>query len=214
MVDKRGASTWAVVMWVVGGIIGAFLLIWIVSLFGIGDLQGKTFGDIVGDYQTMDEALGNSALKPLTYIVGGIPGLLIQEIGITASVIVMIALFVMLAVSFGDILSTFSLYSKPVAWVIGIALTIVAVNFRLLILFAYVCFGLVSGIGVISTVVGIGVPFIIFIMLNFFWLRHFSSFRVRRELQRRAEESAKGIGQTTAGFKAAREAGKAVTEKE
>ncbi len=103
----------------------------------------------------------------LTYILGQVPLSLIERSGDEAALVIMISMFLILLLSFGDILYALSPFSKPVAWTIGFLLTIIAVNFKVLVYLSLFGFGLVGGVGIVSTILAILTPFALFGLFNY-----------------------------------------------
>ncbi|MBU3906903.1 MAG: hypothetical protein KKA64_01500 [Nanoarchaeota archaeon] len=172
---RRGQTSRKAVLIILGTIIGLALLIW-----GITALT-KSFGSSTsvtaraGVFQQAGDVLGNANLNFLSYFIGGIPTFLIEQVGAISSFIIILGIFIMLFVTFGDIFNNFGAFSNSVAWVIAGVLAIIAANLKLVMYIAVWAFGLASGIGVLSVAVGIIVPFIIFLVLNVFLgaqLRH------------------------------------------
>jgi len=203
--SKRGASSsWTNILMAFGIIIGilivAFGFSWAAeNLFGASaekpDLKtelanAKTVSDVLGDYR----------LKPLTYIVGGVPESLIAYVGSPgAAVLIIFALFILILVSFSDILAQFSLFSKPAAWVIGSVLAIVAANLKLIMMIAIWSFGIAAGLGVVSTAIGILVPFLVFGALNFKLFPAIKQMKAENQAMKIATDATVGAAAIEAG---------------
>jgi len=138
--------------------------------------------------------------KVLDYTFGGIPNYLLASTSPTGSAIIMIGLWLILLLTFGDILTMFGFYNKTIAWVIAIVLTIVAANLKVVSMIAAGALGATAFLGVLSTIIGIGSAFVLFILFHF----GTSAFR-RRLIIRRAEDHAMRV--TAGGKKMAAAAG-------
>jgi hypothetical protein len=172
------------------------------------NIEYKPLGDIITETYDGDW----SALNFFSYIAGGVPQFLINEVGGISAAIVIFALFVMFVFTFGDIISSFGLFSKTTAWVIGGVLSIVIANLKLIMMIAIWSFGIIGGIGVLSIAVGIAVPFIIFLVLNIFLGAQLRHLGVKKEIEKESLNVEKGAGAVenaiTAFRKAARSFGK------
>jgi hypothetical protein len=122
--------------------------------------------DIGGSY-----AANDTYLKPVSYIIGEVPEALIKVSSPIGAIIVIVLVFTILLLMFGDILDTFGSFSdKYIAWAIGAALTVIAANFKVVMLFAATGFALVSGVGVLAAMLGVLVPFLIYIVIHLLFL--------------------------------------------
>ncbi len=203
--DKRGqdGSGWIPIIGILLAIILIFGIIWLVST-KVGDFSSSSISQAVGTFKTFGEVSGNTAMAPFTYVIGGVPVFLINEIGPTASMVVMFVLFIMLLFSFGDIISTFGMFTRPVSLLMGIGLTIIAANLRFIMFVAVICFGIVAGVGVISIAMGLLVPFVIFFALNWLLLSQIKHMRNLKNLKKGGEDLAatvKAFGKIGEGIK-------------
>jgi len=136
MMNKKGAIPAPVL--VVGGVIVFLLLIfaigWAIEYYAdkVSPSPEQTFQEKLDERSDISELLGSSSLKFLTYVFGGIPKSLIAEIGATPAIIIILVLFIMLVVSFGDILASFSAFSETTSWILGVLLAIIAANFKVI----------------------------------------------------------------------------------
>jgi membrane protein implicated in regulation of membrane protease activity len=99
----------------------------------------------------------------------------------------------------GDILSVFGTFSKNaagyswVAWIIGIALAIIAANMKIVMAIAGIGFMFVSGIGVLAVGIGIAVPFIVYIFFHLVFLNRLRKWVSGQDFQNKMDDMAKGI---------------------
>jgi hypothetical protein len=167
--NKRGETTWKTLGIVFGSMALIILIIYIAGQFAG---SGPSIVEQVKSSKTLGAVTGVSFLDYLSYFVGGVPDLLVQESGAGGAVVIILALFVMLLVTFGDIISTFGLFSSPsVAWVIGAALAIVAANLKGIMYLAVWAFRIIAGVGILSVAMGVLVPFVLFFLINWGILR-------------------------------------------
>lgn len=115
----------------------------------------------------ISEVYDNANLNFLNYIIGDVPGLLIGGVGKYSAAIIMILFSILFMITFADILFSFSLFTKPTAVVIGIILGLITVNIKLVTYLATFFLLLAAPLGAFSVAVGIAVPFILFMFLNF-----------------------------------------------
>jgi len=121
----------------------------------------------------------------LNYVVGKVPEYLIDWTSNISASIIIIALFLLLILTFGDILSIFGTFNTLTAWVIAGILSIIAAQLNLIKAIAVYSLALTAGLGAIAVFVSIIGVFVIFILFNF----GTSSLRKALVL-RRAEDTA------------------------
>ncbi len=171
----------------------------------IKDIEYERFGDIANEKWE-----GNwDALNFFNYIAGGVPQFLINEVGSISASIVILALFVMFCFTFGDILSNFGMFSETTAWVIGVSLSIVVANLKVIMYVAVWSFGIIAGVGAFSVMVGIIVPFIIFLVLNIFLAQTLGEWSTKKKIKKKAQAVKKGAGAVESAIKAFRKASNA-----
>jgi len=171
MINRRGQSTARSLGLLFVILIGVFLFILLLTwgLKAFSPTVANARPDVTNEAQNtqaIGDATGNPNLNFASYIFGRVPQYLVSNIGLAAAVVVTFVLFIMFVVSFADILAQFSLFSTPVAWVLGAGLAVIAANFNIIVLIAVWAFGLAAGLGVIATAIGIITPFVLFLTLN------------------------------------------------
>lgn len=140
--------------------------------------------DQVQNSQTFS-SLWNSNARFIDYILGGIPQILIDNTSPQAAPIVMLGIWLIFLLSFGDILSVFGFFSKPIAWVTAIVLTIIAANLKVISIISVALLMATAFLGALSVVVSIAGVFVLFLMF------HFGTESLRRRIiLRRAEDAA------------------------
>jgi hypothetical protein len=196
MVNKRGMS-----FALASGIIGTVLLIvfavvgfsYLGNVITINDVEVPSM-DTVGFEDS--KVFGLKSAKFLNYIFGEVPIYLTAwATGVSAGII-MIGLWVVLLVTFGDVMSLFSMFRESIGWLIAVVLTIVAANVKLLTYVSVVALSLTAGLGVIAIFLSLALVFILFVGFNF------GTSALRKKLiERRAEDAA--LEATAGGIKAA-----------
>jgi hypothetical protein len=127
----------------------------------------------------------NGAFKVLNYIFGTIPGYLVQLTNEFSAAIIVIGIWLLFMLAFGDIMTLFGMFTKNVGWVAAIILTVIVANIKLIKVIAIVALTLTAGLGAISVVASILFIFVLFIAF------HFGTSSIRRKIiLRRAEDSA------------------------
>lgn len=131
------------------------------------------------------ESLWNSRAKPLDYMFGQVPEALIITTSEETAPIVMVGLWLLFLLAFGDLLSIFGFFTKPVAWVSAVIITIIAANLKIINLVSVALLTGTAFLGAFSVVASIAAAFVLFIMF------HFGTEKFRRRLiLRRAEDEA------------------------
>lgn len=219
--NKKGAVHPALVIF---GVIIAFIVV--LAVFGsvstwFGNLSGssKSLTSYISDSKSVYELaleakqasftgpLGVnelSYLKPVSYIIGEIPQAIVDASSPIGAIIVIVLVFAILVMMFGDILDTFGTFSAPwVAWTIGVALAIIAANLKVVMLFAVSGFALVSGVGILAALLGVLVPFLIYIILHVLFISNFKNIKNRVAFRQ-------GVADVVGGVRASKTFAKAV----
>jgi uncharacterized protein (UPF0333 family) len=184
------------------------LLVWAVSYFS-GESNTNGISDKISNAKSIAELTGVESLGFLKYFFGDIPSGLVDLTNGTSAVIIVIVLFLMLLITFGDILSAFGAFSKSSAWLLGAGLAIIAANLKVIMIIAVWSFGIVAGFGVVSVAVGLLVPFVVFFVLNVLLLKQLKHSRNLTEMKTGAEGVAgaiEGFGKAAKAFRTAAKA--------
>lgn len=192
MIGKRGKGPGGL-FW--GVLIAIVVILFIFSYYSnFSILPWNAFKDNLGQgYVGYETVFGDAALKPLNYIFGQIPNYLINLLGngsgdsstYISAAIVMMAMFTMFLLAFGDILRLFSLFSPAVSWITAALMAIIAANLRLMSSVSIYLLTLLSAFGALSVLFALGSVFVMFLMF------HFGLGGIREKLiLRRAEDEA------------------------
>lgn len=158
--------------------------------------------------QKVGDAIGKPSFNFLSYIIGEIPQPIIDATSPVGSLIVIVSVFVILLLMFGDIMTLFgSFSSEAISWTIGAALTIIAANMKVVMMFAAMGFMLVSGIGVFAAFLGVLVPFIVYIVIHILFL---GNLKVWAQGTKDAAAFNAGVTDIEQGIKGAKSFAKAV----
>src|SRR3989344_4570053 len=115
---------------------------------------------------TWDQIVGQNALaKILTYTISQQPFQLGATNAVSAGIII-IALWLLILVTFANIISDFSTFSKTTSWIVAFCLAVIAANSGLIAGLAAAVTGVFVIFGVASVYVGLAAAFIVFIALN------------------------------------------------
>lgn len=161
--------------------IGATFIILVYLFDGAGFTWEQVFNSPPQSFSDVwDEDFGF-----LDYIFGTIPGQLFDALGPTSSSIIVIGIWLLFLLAFGDILSLFSIFSKGISWVTAVILVIMVSNLKLVQIVSALFLGFAAIFGAFSVVASIVMVFVLFIAF------HFGTSEVRRYIiLRRAEDSA------------------------
>ena len=187
IIDKRGQGgmpKW--VVWLI--IIGVVFLI--VSFFVKTGAFNKISFSLDTTSKEISEIFPNLAfMSYFGYVFGEIPQFLIDKTSETSAFIVMLALWFLIFITFGDILTTFSTFSKEVSWAIGLVIAIIAANLNWIINFAVFAVGIFAFLGTLAVFVGMFAAFAAFVVVN--WgIGRFGPWIIRRRTMQAAATEA------------------------
>jgi len=125
----------------------------------------------------------------LKYIFGGIPVWLSAQTSTNNAGIVVIATFVLLMVTFADIITMFSTFSKGTSWVAAIAIAIIAANLKAIVSILAIFIGIFSFLGGLAVIAGLSAAFVAFLLANL-GIGSFEWIRKRRIMMAASEDAA------------------------
>lgn len=200
-----------------------FLVIVVVAIFAWDYFYTKpgnqfSWDDYLTNSAPVGDLLGYPGLNWLSYVVGQVPEAITVASTPIGSAIVIILVWVILLLMFGDILSLFGSFStvtpsgggtpySPVAWIIGIFLAVIAANFKVVMAFAGLGFMLISGFGALAAILGVVTPFLIYIVVHTLFLKELGAWFMRGK---NATKFKTGVADIEQGIEGAKAFGKAV----
>lgn len=102
----------------------------------------------------------------LGFVIGGVPNNMIMSSTALGSVIVLICIWLMFILAFGDILKNFSSFSDKISWSIAILLGIAAANLKVIGGFAAILTTIFAGLGVFAIYAGLFASIIAFFVVD------------------------------------------------
>src|SRR3989338_3985799 len=102
----------------------------------------------------------------MTYIFGGIPTWLVQNLGENSAIAVTLFTWLLLFVTFGDIFAAFSTFSPFASWTIAFAMAAIFANLKILVVVLGFFIGAFSFLGGLAVLVGLAAAFVAFIAVN------------------------------------------------
>ena len=122
----------------------------IISLLGI--VSAYDWGDSMGSFGTV-----------LKYLFGSMTNVSGNAI---SNMIVTVAVWLLILITFGDIISTFSTFSSKVSWMIAFLVAVIAANLGWMTGIIAALTGLFAFVGLAAVYVGLGAAFFAFIVIN------------------------------------------------
>jgi len=203
MLNKRGKIHPAIIF------LGVFVIVAVVAgLFGsFSSGAGVAPKADLSNSVKLGDAIDVPFFNFFSFIIGEVPQFLIDWTNPISASIIIIALFFILVFTFSDILSAFGSFSSEyISWSIGIALAVIAANLKAIMWIAVVGFSIASGLGVLAVVVGVGAPFVIFLVLHFFLFKNLAGWARGQKSAKQFNEGVQDLEQGIAGAKAFGEA--------
>jgi hypothetical protein len=114
-----------------------------------------------GDWYSL---LGSSGFVNVFRYVFGVP---VQLGSVITSIVVTIAVWLLLFFTFGDIIASFSSFSKWVSWVIAGLMTLIMANLGFVVKMTIFFVSVFAFVGTISVYVGLGTALVVFLLVNF-----------------------------------------------
>ena len=209
--NKKGGFTGIakIVLWVGGIYLLLSVLSFLILGYGLAEFVEKEVETKISDAVRNTESFGvvfASQFAFFDFIFGQIPSYLINFTNNTSAAIIIIGIWFLLLLTFGDVMSIFGTFSKTASWAIAIVLVIVAANIKIITWIAVVGLVLAAGLGAAAVFVNIIGIFIIFILFNYGSdeIREWVIERKRKEMGIRA---AMGSGKAKAGLQTLAEIG-------
>ncbi len=196
--NKKGAwSGWG------PSIAFAIILVALIFIFAYNDIDifpsSGEFTKGYGSAEGFDTAFGSPAFKPLNYIFGYIPQILVditggkgigtegpttEEASISAGLVI-IALWTIMFLIFADIMNIFGPFSKPVNWAVAVLFAIIGANIKIVSYIAVYFLVIFSTFGSFAIMLSLFMPIILFVLF------HFGGQKIRHwVIMRRAQDTA------------------------
>lgn len=199
--NKRGQlnkTDSKLLFWIFGTIVAFIVIMMIAStpfMQGQIDKISKTSVGDSGGSIAFSEAITTSdsmrsVMKVFDYIIGGVPNFLISTTSKTSAAIIVVAIWLLLFITFGDIIANFSTFGREVSWVSAFLIAIIAANLGWVINITVVCIGIFAGLGAIAVVLGLGAAFLAFLVVNGWFIGSLGPWVLRRRLFMQAEKNA------------------------
>lgn len=163
--SKKAGNVWGLV------ILGLIIIITAIVIVGNQDYYSDFFSGIsVENSVSLVETIGGeitgpteTALTVLGYITGDIPEILIDSSNGVSAVIVVVAIWIMIFLIFGDILRTFGSFDERIAWSVAALMAIIGANLKFMTLIAASMTALFLPLGIFAAYFGIFAAFALFI---------------------------------------------------
>lgn len=203
-IKKQNRNNW---LWII--IILGILVLTFIALVGFeSSLSGNAInGQVTAAISPVSNGAFTSwssliSTQPLlsgafTYIFGAPISAASFGISDASSAIITIAAWLLLFVTFSDIIATFSSFTKWIAWVMGLLIAVIAANFGFVVSIMAWATAIFSALGAVAVYVGLGAAFVAFIAVNF-GLQGLSRWIIRRKAMMIANKEAAG-GEKLAG---------------
>jgi hypothetical protein len=186
--DKRGVSWWLLLL------LTAAIILFIAYYFG-GSIVDYIKTSSAGTNVNLGAVLGvenDKVWGPITKVMGlifgAVPQLLVDSSGALGAVIVVIALWVLIVLMFGDIIKTFGTFSPNISWWIAVLIGIIGANLKLVTSLAFIFTAIFIPLGIFAAYAGLLSAFFVFFVVS--WgIGSFGPFLMRRRAMREAESS-------------------------
>lgn len=138
--------------------------------------------DLISPNQTIFPDL---FLKVIGYIFGGVSTTLIDKVTVSSAIIITLSIWILIFLTFGDILSTFGTFRPSIAWTIAILLSVIAANLGFVVNVSAYLFGIFIVFGNFAVILGLCTAFVAFLLVNF-GVKGVGGWLIRRRLMNEA----------------------------
>lgn len=174
--NKKGATGdftkspifWIIVLTIIVAVI-IFAIPYLSTLFSDNIAAEKAkgisgFNDIISSSSGASIALLNIA----DIVFGKIPNsLLDQTTSDVGAVVIAIAVWFLIFLTFGDIIATFGTFNFGISWAIGFLLAVISANLQLTTNMTLFASSIFISLGLVGLFLGLGSAFVAFILVNF-----------------------------------------------
>lgn len=193
-INKRAAVH--PMIWILSVILIIGVVVGTVSYFSNNKTAKVEINYNINPSKTIGEAINQPSLDWTSYFVGKVPQFLIDKTNTFSAVIIVVAIWLILLLTFGDIVSAFGTFSeKWIGWTIGSILAIIAANMNIVMWIAAWSFMATSALGVLSVATALAIPFVVFLLVQF-GLTNIAEWQRKRK---NAYDHARGVDNITQG---------------
>ncbi len=147
------------------------MLLVVVVVYNFDSYQNLDLG--AKEVKSLVDLFGSSVsegFKPFLsffgYIIGGVPQVLLDSTNEVGAVIVLVAIWLMFILMFGDIIKNFSTFSPAISWSVAVLLGIVGANLKMMSFIAAFMTAIFLPLGMFAAYVGLIGAFVVFIMVE------------------------------------------------
>jgi len=163
--DKRGATTW---LWI---LVGIAVLITVMSFF-LGDITNAisnvsvSGATKISEFYTGNNFIFSYVTKGADYIIGAVPENILDSSNKFSGLIIVIALWILIFLMFGDILANFGGFSKEISWAVAFLLVVIGANLKMVTAIAAVLTAIFLPLGVFAVYAGLFSAFVAFFVVE------------------------------------------------
>jgi len=205
--NKRGVVP-PVAFVVIGIVVLTFLLL---GFFIVAQNVDWRIDETLIDTESVSNKDVATKIVVLDYITGRIPAFLIEKTNEWSALIITVSMFLLLFITFGDIIATFGTFNQWVGWLAGFLMAVIAANLQFVISIITFFVGILSVFGGIAVVLGIGTAFVAFVFANF-GIKSMAPWMMRRKAMHHAAKmdvsSSRGANEAVRGVRAMRAMGR------
>jgi hypothetical protein len=174
MKNRRGKEGWAFDTFI---FVSAGLFILYLLFIYLGG-SASTFNlDISSSIKTYSESTSFETILPtgsffkpiaglLTYIFGGVPNMLADLSGQTSGAMIIICIWIIIVLMFGDIIKNLSFFSEKISWTIAVLMGIVGANLKFISLIAVFFTSIFIPLGIFAAYAGLFTAFVAFFAIE------------------------------------------------
>jgi hypothetical protein len=143
-------------------IVGLLLLVFLFFIVYLTITYSKL---AVNETLKWNEVIGENPIATLmTYIFGDVT--MPSDVNTISATIITVAVWLLLFVTFGDIVATFSTFTPYVSWIIAFLISVIAANLGFVVKFVGAMTAIFSILGALSIYLGLGAAFVAFVVVN------------------------------------------------
>ena len=180
MKSKRGASQAFIVI-----VVAIIILASVIAVISLKSSQTTAPAQVEQSRAVWTDKLGDSAGKVLSYVFGPIAKVTNDD---TSSMIITLAVWLLIFITFGDIISSFSTFSSYVSWGAAFLIGIIASNLGIVVGTVAWTTGVFAFLGTLAVYAGLVGAFVVFIALNL-GVTSLGPFIMRRKMMEAAQKT-------------------------